>query len=161
MVCPTVSRHIRIRHPTVRDLDGLVSLEHDCFVDYYQPHRFSKSHFKSYLRNERAIFLVATRSSTLIGYVAGHVNARGAVPHARVDSIAVTPSERNHGTGGLLMHAFLKEAKGRRCRAVTLEVAVANENAIRFLSRLGFRAVQDLPAYYSPRHDGRRMKLVL
>ncbi len=157
----TVSRHHKIRPATQEDVPDLLGIENACFVGYYASHRFSPSHFKAYLRNGRAILFVAAGSSSLLGYIAGHVKPGRPIASARMDSIAVASQARHRGIGTLLLQRFLAEARRQGCRAVALEVAVANEGAVRFFSRLGFRPYRRLPAYYSPAHDGIRMKLTM
>lgn len=161
MRSPMGDNHLHIRMPSGDDIPELVTLEDTCFVGYYREHRFSKSHFKTYLRNERAIFLVAMESNTLIGYIAGIVRTARKPFSARIESIAVLPSARATGVGRLLLQCFTEAARQRGSHTVTLEVAVANQEAQRFFCRQGFRPLQQLAAYYSPRHDGMRMKLVL
>ena len=86
MASPTGDNHLHIRMPRGDDIPELVTLEDTCFVGYYREHRFSKSHFKTYLRNERAIFLVAMESNTLIGYIAGIVRTARKPFSARIES---------------------------------------------------------------------------
>jgi len=147
-----------IRPPASEDLADLCALEKECFRGYYRAHRFSRSEFMAYLRSEQAICFIAVQHSALIGYVGGIVSVARARRSARLTSIAVSPSARQRGAGSLLMQRFLEEAKRQDCTIVTLEVAVANEEAIRFFSRAGFRKRRRLPAYYSPRMDGIRMR---
>jgi ribosomal-protein-alanine N-acetyltransferase len=158
----TSFRHqIHFRRPTQDDLPALLMIEQDCFLGYYRAHRFSKSHFNDYLRSTRAIFLVARQPGSLVGYIAGYVKAARATHSARIESIAVRVSVRRRGTGSRLMQLFTDEVKRQGCHTITLEVAAANEEAMRLFSRQGFTPVRRLPAYYSPRHDGILMKLKL
>lgn len=136
-------------------MPALVELEQTCFRDYYAPHRFMRVQFKTYVRNERALCFVVTRGSSLLGYVAGLVG-RGQA-RARLDSLAVHPHHHGRGVGSRLLRRFLTEAKRRGCAGVTLEVAIANERALRFFDERGFRGTSRLPGYYTPRHDGLRM----
>lgn len=147
----------RIRRPTDADLAALVELEQVCFRDYYAPHRFMRIHFKTYMRNERALCFVAMCDGSLLGYVAGLVRGRQA-QRARLDSLAVAPQQEGRGVGSRLLRRFLMEARRRGCAGVTLEVALANDRALRFFDERGFRATSKLPGYYTPRHDGLRMQ---
>ena len=152
---------VEVHEPTAADVPELVSLEHTCFTGYYREHRLSASHFKAYLRNRRAIFLVALGAPSLVGYIAGYTKTVRPPGSARIESLAVSPRARRHGIGGLLVRRFIEDAKQRGCRSVTLEVALANEEVIRFFSNRGFKQCRYLRAYYSPRHDGIRMKLAM
>ncbi len=113
------------------------------------------------MRSERAIFYVAACGASLIGYVAGYGPSRGSSLSARIESIAVSGSVRRRGVGGRLLQSFVAEAQRRGCRRVTSEVAVANEESLRFFTGREFSVFQQLPAYYSPRHDAVRVKRTL
>lgn len=149
-----------IRRPTEADLRALFDLEQACFLDYYAPHRFMQVHFKTYVRNERALCFVAMRRGSLLGYVAGLVG-RGRAPRARLDSLAVDPRHQGRGVGSRLLRRFLTEARRQGCGGVTLEVAIANDRALRFFDERGFCGTSRLPGYYTPRHDGLRMQATL
>lgn len=153
--------HMRIREPTEQDLSDLISLEKECFVDYYRRHRFTTSQFKAYLLDNRAIFLVVIHGPALIGYIVGRVNLGRPRQSARIESIAVSRSGRTRGIGGILIRRFIREARRRGCENVTLEVAVANEEAVRLFTRHKFKPWRRFPAYYSPRHDGIQMNYTM
>lgn len=141
-------------------MSALVALEQVCFRDYYAPHRFMHVHFKTYIRNARALCFVAMRGGLLLGYAAGLVG-RGQARPARLDSLAVDPHHHGRGVGSRLLRRFLTEARRRGCAGVTLEVAIANDRALRFFDERGFHGTSRLPAYYTPRHDGLRMHATL
>lgn len=141
-------------------MPALVELEQICFRGYYAPHRFMRIQFRTYVRNERALCFVAMRDGSLLGYVAGTVG-RGRGSSARLDSLAVHPRHHGRGLGGRLLRHFLTAARRRGCGGVTLEVAVANERALRFFTERGFHGTSRLPGYYTPRHDGLRMHTIL
>jgi len=155
------SRKLRVRRGRQSDVARLVCLENECFGGWYAEHRFSESDFCAYLRNRRSILLVAIGQSCLVGYVAGAVRTSRSESSARIESIAALPAYRQQGVGGRLVRRFVHEATGQGCRAVTLEVAVVNGDAIRFFSRRGFRRTRRLPSYYGHGMDGVRMKLDL
>ncbi len=157
----TCSKGIHIRRPQATDLPHLLEVEDECFGSYYQVHRFSRSQFLAYMRSDRAIFYVAACGALLIGYIAGYAPTRGASCSARIESVAVAARERRKGVGSRLMRRFMTEARRRGCRRVTSEVAVANEESLRFFTRREFSLFQQLPAYYSPKHAAVRVRLAL
>ena len=150
----------RIRRPTDADVPALITLEQICFRHYYAPHRFMPAHFKTYLRSERSLCFVAMRDGSLLGYVAGLIGG-GQSRRGRLDSLAVNPDHEGRGLGSRLLRRFLSEAKRRGCADVTLEVATANERAVRFFDEHGFHGRSRLPGYYTPKHDGLRMHRTL
>ncbi|HXF93667.1 MAG TPA: N-acetyltransferase [Nitrospiraceae bacterium] len=154
-----ISEPVEFRLPSEDDLPELLALEKACFDSpYYRPHQFNRSQFTSFLRNPRAIFLVAVRHGLLLGYLAGTCGAGSRRGTARIDSLAVAPGMRNQGVGGLLLRRFIEEAQRRGSKRVTIEVARANTDAIRFFTNRGFSPVRRLPAYYGGRYDGLRMR---
>lgn len=155
---PAGIERLEIRSPSEGDIQDLLALEHVCFdAPYYRPHRFTPSEFVSYLRNPDAVFWAAMQQQLLIGYIAGYRGVRSRSRSARIESLAVAPTARRRGIGGLLMRRFLDEAKRRGSRRVTLEVAEANERARPFFATLGFKPVRRLAAYYGGRYDGLRL----
>jgi ribosomal protein S18 acetylase RimI-like enzyme len=144
-----------IRQAKKSDVPDLVGLDDECFdVYYYENTKFSKSDFHGYFRLKKPIFLVATRGSRLVGYVAGAVRSSEGLSIAHLDSLAVSSIERNQGLGGNLLQLFIEEAKRQACMMVVLEVAKANKDGLDFFSRQGFRSVADLPEYYGQDLDG-------
>lgn len=141
-------------------MPALLGLEQACFRRYYAAHRFTAVHFRTYIRNERALCFVATRDGSVLGYVAGLVG-RGRSRWARLDSVAVDPGHQGAGLGSRLLRRFLTEAKQRGGAGVALEVAIANERAVGFFGQYGFHPRSRLPGYYAPHHDGLRMRLTL
>ena len=150
---------VQIRRPMKKDIIPLVALENVCFTDYYRAHRFAKSNFQSYLRQNRTIFFVAIKEPSLIGYVAGHIRSVKSQIESHLDSIAVLPESRNQGIGNQLLQHFIAESKRRSCQCIILEVANANKNGIHFFTRRGFQITYLLPSFYGKRVDGLLMKL--
>jgi ribosomal protein S18 acetylase RimI-like enzyme len=153
---------LAVRPATEADIPGLVSLEDECFdAWYYRPHRFREAQFRAYLRRPHSVLVVAELQSSVVGYIAGSSRASRPQPSARIDSVAVLPSSQSKGVGERLLSCFLQAARERGCRTVTLEVALANEKAISFFAKRGFRRTRRLPSYYGEGVDGMRMQLTL
>lgn len=149
-----------IRQAEKSDIPDLVGLDDECFdTYYYRKTKFSESDFHAYFRLRNAILFVATRDSSLVGYVAGAVRMSEGVLIAHLDSIAVSSIDRRQGLGGDLLQFFIEEAKQQACTTVLLEVAKANEEGFGFFLKRGFRSIADLPQYYGRDLDGVLMEL--
>lgn len=159
MVNPKEGKVLQIQQAKDIDIPDLICLEDKCFSTYYKKHRFNKAEFANYLRRKRAILLVARLSSLLVGYAAGSLKSTRFQLSVSLDSIAVLPMSQGKGIGDQLMQCFIKEAKRRGCKKITLVVAVANKNGIMFFSNRGFQNIRLLPAYYGKGLDGILMKL--
>ncbi len=153
-------QELQIRDAREQDISDVAALEKSCFdTYYYRNHRFSELQLTDYLRSKRAIFLVATRKTTLIGYIAGLIRGSGSELSVRVETIAVSPGLREKGVGSRLLRRFIHDGKLRGCKSIALQVATANKSGIHFFAKLGFRKIRRLPAYYGKGVDGILMKL--
>ncbi len=88
--------------------------------------------------------LVAERAGTLVGYLM----AWRCGDELHVLNLAVSPEERRHGAGSLLLEAALAEAGARGLSLVTLEVRESNLGARAFYERHGFEAAGRRRGYY-------------
>jgi ribosomal protein S18 acetylase RimI-like enzyme len=66
--------------------------------------------------------------------------------HLHIVDQAILPAQRNRGLGSTIMQALMQEA-AEAGRAVRLNVAAANQNALRLYVRLGF-----VPIAHEPLH---------
>jgi ribosomal-protein-alanine N-acetyltransferase len=145
----------------VSDCAELVRLEVESFRDYYRAHRFTAEDFLRYLAKANTLAIVADTGGRLTGYALGPAPLTGHPRSARLDSIAVQPGTRARGLGSRLLARFLRDAKARGCRRVSLEVAVPNEAARRLFDRAGFRTLRTLPGYYGGTIDAVRLRASL
>jgi ribosomal protein S18 acetylase RimI-like enzyme len=156
-----------VRPAQYRDVDGLLTVEQQCFdVYYYGRYKLNGQEFRHYLEDPACIFLVAlatvqpssreqvsSQATVLppgrpLGYVLGPLQP-ARMPHAaHIDSIAVLPAVQNQGIGSRLLRSFIEQARQRGCRTVTLEVAIDNKTGLAFFTTHGFREVRTLPHYY-------------
>jgi ribosomal-protein-alanine N-acetyltransferase len=109
---------------------------------------YTKVDFLSCLLIARGGFIVASRDSSVVGYVI----AMGKGGAGVIQSIAVSPESRGKGIGEALMRAAV-EYLALRFRRVVLLVDAKNEKAIRLYHRLSFletgRKIED----YYPNGD--------
>jgi ribosomal-protein-alanine N-acetyltransferase len=90
------------------------------------------------------LLLVAESPDDITGFVLG----RQAADEAEILNIAVRPSCRRLGVGGVLLDAAFKTFRDQRARRVFLEVRESNAPAIAFYRKHGFRQVARRPNYY-------------
>ena len=168
-VAPAHTRAVRrgplagasIRSARKSDVKALVRVENSSFRDYYRPHRFTEDDFLRYLGKPNTLALVARARRTVVGYALGPAPLAGHPRTARLDSIAVVPAERGRGAGGHLLRRFMRLAKARGCRRVSLEVAVPNVEARRLFEHADFRSTRRLTRYYSSTADAVRLRAAL
>ncbi|MEW5936875.1 MAG: GNAT family N-acetyltransferase [Candidatus Thermoplasmatota archaeon] len=101
-------------------------------------------------------FIVADVDGRVGGFL---VAVRDTDVSARILLLAVQPHLRNRGMGKLLLREFLKRCAALGLRTVSLEVRVANTQAIRFYEGMGFQVVAHLPHFYTDGSDGFQMCL--
>ena len=82
--------------------------------------------------------LVALLDGEVAGTVSMGGRRHGRPGSLRLFALDVGPAYRRRGVGAALIGAVEQEARRRNLRAVNLEVAVENEDAIRLYERLGY-----------------------
>ncbi len=146
---------VKIRWAREQDIDGLLTVEEQCFsVYYYGQYILGREDFRGFFQADPHIFLVATSNTRPLGYIVGPVTSSRARPIAHVESIGVLPKARNKGFGSQLLQSFIEQARLRHCKMVMLEVATANETGLAFFSKRGFRVVREMPDYYGKNLEG-------
>lgn len=127
------------------DLDKVVAIEQEIFS---QP--WSKQGFLDGLRNENTLYLVAEEKNEILGYL----GLWQSLEEADITNIAVKENARRQGVGGHLLKEAQRLAAARGITALTLEVRVSNEAAVRLYEKHGFRSVGVRPGFYDkPRED--------
>jgi ribosomal-protein-alanine N-acetyltransferase len=89
--------------------------------------------------------------------LAGFIILRTVADEAEILTLAVAPAWRRRGAGGRLVEKACSAAATRGARAIFLEVAEANEAALRLYERVGFTCVGRRERYYqsdSPNTEG-------
>lgn len=103
-------------------------------------------------------FLVAVEEGEVVGFIVGVISG---VKQARILMLAVREHHRRHGTASTLIRSFISSSLLKGADSVILEVRVSNAIAINLYSKLGFRTVGSLRAYYRDGEDGLRMQMLL
>lgn len=85
--------------------------------------------------------LVATQDDVVVGYARiGRHMAIAANAHVlHFEALAVSPTARGSGVGGLLVEALITEARSRGARKFGLRALSTNDTAIRLYEKHGFR----------------------
>lgn len=141
------SAPVRLRPATRADLPAVATIERNSFADPW-----SASEFGSVLLLGHTIFLVAVSGpdEEIIGYVV----AVAVVDEGEIVNIAVAPSHRTQGLGGVLLDAALAEAEERGAVTLFLEVRVSNDAALGLYASRGFVEISRRKRYYrSPVED--------
>ncbi|MCG8469696.1 MAG: ribosomal protein S18-alanine N-acetyltransferase [Gemmatimonadetes bacterium] len=144
----------RIRAMHSEDLDAVMAIEHASF-----PSPWSATTLSNLLARENACLLAAVDGTDrVLGYAAVWF----AGGNGELGSLAVAPSERREGLGGLLLTAVLDEARARGITHLFLEVRQSNWTAQRLYQRRGFEAVGRRRNYYKkPVEDAIVMRRLL
>ncbi len=83
-----------------------------------------------------------------LGHVVGFCGLLAQVGEGHVTNIAVDPVHRSRRIAAKLLLQSIRWALTQEVRALTLEVRVGNESAIRLYRRFGFAPVGTRPSYY-------------
>ncbi len=133
-----------IRLATEDDLDAIMQIEHECFVnDAWSIHAMFDE-----LTGAEKYYIVATIDEKLVGYAG--LNKQPIVHQSDIQTIAVSPELRGKGLGRDLMEHLLAEAKRAICPEVFLEVRADNPVARKLYETLGFEQIDIRKRYYQP-----------
>lgn len=130
---------LQIRNMTAEDISAVHEIE---VASFSVP--WSREILEESFESENNKFLVAIFD----GKLAGYINLWYVLDEATVANIAVAGVFRKQGIAAALMENALKEAEENGMSAVTLEVRVSNEPAIRLYEKFGFESVGLRPDYY-------------
>lgn len=130
---------LQIRNMTAEDISAVHEIE---VASFSVP--WSREILEESFESENNKFLVAIFD----GKLAGCINLWYVLDEATVANIAVAGAFRKQGIAAALMENALKEAEESGMSAVTLEVRVSNEPAIRLYEKFGFESVGLRPDYY-------------
>jgi len=103
-------------------------------------------------------FLVAEREGEIVGFIMGVVSD---VRQSRILMLAVKEPHRKIGIASALIRSFVSSSLLKGLYSIVLEARISNVTAINLYSKLGFRTIGSLRAYYRDGEDGVRMQLVL
>ena len=137
---PTARRVMLI--PAARaHLPEVSTIEQACFSDPW-----SEASFRQAVDNPAVFFRVATEGAG--GPVVGYVVAWFAGGEGEIANVAVAPSARGRGIGGVLLDAAIAAAGHRGAEALYLDVRESNARARALYDSRGFVEVGRRRRYY-------------
>jgi len=143
---PDAPRGLRLRAMDVADIPQVVRIEGDSFSAGWPKTAYERE----LTLNQTAHYIVLEREG------AGLVGFAGMwclLDEAHVVTVAVSPAERGHGYGKLLVHALLDLALDLGMQVATLECRVSNDVARALYRAYGFYDVGLRKAYYSDNRE--------
>lgn len=143
---------VRVRAASLGDLDALVALENECFVQ----DRISRRSFRHFLHHHRDKLIVAESGGRIVGYIL--VIFRSGTALARVYSVAVLEEFRGGGIGAMLLDEAEAVSLASDCMVLRLEVREDNDVAIALYKRLGYRIFGRYPDYYEDHANALRLQ---
>ena len=117
------------------------AIEQACFSDPW-----SEASFRQAVDNPGVFFRVATEGAS--GLVVGYVVAWFAAGEGEIANVAVAPSARRRGLGGLLLDAAIAAAADHGAEALYLDVRESNVRARALYDSRGFVEVGRRRRYY-------------
>ena len=143
---------MKIREAQASDIDSLLRLNCQIGIMHFmnapeafiEPTSKEKEFLLSALNDQSRLFLVASISGDIVGFVTARVTQNEAVPSlvktpiCRVGTIVVDESTRVSGIGTQLMAKCNDWAKSQGAEQIRLEVMAFNSHAQRFYAKLGF-----------------------
>lgn len=130
-----------------RHLDAVLSIE-----EASHPVPWTRALFEGELHRGDRHYVVA-RAGERAERIVGHAGLIAIVDQGHVATIAVDPDERGRGHATRLLLELVEEASRRELDALTLEVRVSNDTAVRLYRRFGFAPAGVRRRYYSDGED--------
>ncbi len=124
---------------TAQAVDDVAALEAQCFSTPW-----SHKDLVSELKNPWAIWITATESSQLAGYLGIQYGPDG----ADIMSIATSPNFRGKGIARQLLSHMEQLLIAKKLKWITLEVRPSNASALALYASQGFQQVGRRPKYY-------------
>jgi ribosomal-protein-alanine N-acetyltransferase len=137
-----------VRRAELGDLPSIVEIESLCFPE---DTAFPRRMFAYLL--EYSIALVACQPSAVLGFVMGYTSGRGGA----IYTLDVHPFFRRRGVGSLLLAAIEEELANRGAKAIRLEAAIENPEALALYRKAGYREREIVRNYYGQKKDAVRM----
>jgi ribosomal-protein-alanine N-acetyltransferase len=139
---------ITLQDVSIRDLDVLVNIERQCFVE----EAFTKKQIKLLLTDYNSIGLVARQSDEIVGFIIGVICGDDKTTNGHIFTIDVLPSHRRKGIGQMLMIEIERLFAAKGAIASSLEVREGNVAALSLYHKLGYQVLGRLENYYGKAH---------
>jgi ribosomal-protein-alanine N-acetyltransferase len=137
-----------IRRATPADIDAIVAIEKDSFIDPWEQPVFLEA-----LTYYPTTYFVAVCDGAIVGFVVGGLEDTGENIYGHLCNLGVSPRYRRRGIGKLLVNRVEHQFALELATGVQLEVRLSNATAQRFYRRLGYRNVFGIEHYYANGED--------
>ena len=141
---------ILVRQATLDDLDTIQNLNHELFIlekERFDPTLITdwplsyagEQYFTGLI--ETGYVIVATDADTIIGYLAGSIDDKGAyscVQYGEINNMFVMDKYRGCGVGRALVDKFKKYCVDKGIHNIKVVASAKNANARQFYQRQGF-----------------------
>jgi ribosomal-protein-alanine N-acetyltransferase len=138
-----------IRRAEQRDLPQIVQIEGLCFP---QETAFPSGMF-AYLIKYSVSLVACEPEGRVLGFIMGYTSGRGGA----VYTLDVHPLYRRKGVGSRLIQALEEELRELGARAIRLEAALENPEAMNLYRKAGYRERELVRNYYGWGKDAVRM----
>lgn len=136
---------ISVREIREEDIDRILEIETDAFATPWSR--------ESLLFEIRENILAKYIVGEIDGYLVGYGGLWTVVDEGHITNIAVESKFRKNGVGEMILRELIKESLELGLAAMTLEVRVSNEAAIKLYEKMGFKSVGIRPKYYSDNNE--------
>lgn len=143
---------VTIKRANENDVSAIVELnaalfqedagQRDPFMNLNWPREEGRDYFTELLRRDKSIGLLAERKGEAVGYLVGYVRGGSSlrpVQMAELESMFVKEEFRSQKVGQQLVNEFTAWVAGRGAERVSVTAYAANEGAVAFYERMGFR----------------------
>ena len=140
---------MKIRRAEPEDLPFIVEIEGLCFPEETA---FPAGMF-AYLIKYSVSLVACEPEDRVIGFIIGYTSGRSGA----VYTLDVHPTHRKKGVGSRLVQAMEEELRAQGARAIRLEAALENPEAIELYRKAGYRERELVRNYYGRGKDAVRM----
>lgn len=130
-----------IRPMTLRDVDGVLQVEHRSFTAPWSRQAF----LTELVDNHFARYVVAEVDGRIVGYAGIWL----IIDEGHVTNIAVDPDYRGQHLGETLLQTLISICMANSVHRMTLEVRVSNHVALSLYEKFGFEKVGVRKGYYT------------
>jgi [ribosomal protein S18]-alanine N-acetyltransferase len=140
---------MKIRRAEQKDLHFIVEIEGLCFPEEttFPPGMFV------YLIRYAAALVASESDDKVVGFVMGYISGRGGAFY----TLDVHPTFRKKGVGSMLIQALEEELHALGAKAIRLEAALDNPEAMNLYRKAGYRGRELVRNYYGRGKDAVRM----
>jgi ribosomal protein S18 acetylase RimI-like enzyme len=140
---------MKIRRAEPKDLTFIVEIEGLCFPEETA---FPAGMF-AYLIKYSVSLVACDLEDNVVGFIIGYTSGRGGA----VYTLDVHPTHRRMGVGSKLVRALEEELHAQGARAIRLEAALENPEAMELYRKAGYSERELVRNYYGRGKDAVRM----